>query len=489
MSVLDAINSAAGEFLSFVNMDQTFWPIVIVILFCAGLYFTIKTGAVQFSMIGESCRKAFGSISLKDVTGKSKSVSSFQAFCVSMGARIGIGNIAGVAAALVLGGSGAIFWMWLFAILGAATSFVECTVGQIYKERDEEGHFNGGPAYYIKKALGNKDLACIVALFVIIAYPFLFTAMQASTITSAFITVTGMEQWIIAVVITLITAVIVFGGIRRVAKVSSAIVPFMALFYLIVCLILILFNITKVPGMIVTIFEYAFGIQAFAGGAIGVVIMQGVRRGMFSNEAGIGSIPNVVSSAKVAHPVKQGLIQSLGVYVDTLLVCSLTAFVILLCAGPSFLSYMDYGTTKAVLVQDVMSTTFLGGAAPILIAIFIFFFAFSSMISYYFMGEMNTRFLTRNKAAIPIFRILVVLVVLIACLISIDTVWDLGDLFMGIMCVLNISALVYICKYAFEALKDYKAQKAAGIEEPVFDPSCLSNQTGVTCWPDKDADE
>ena len=325
MSVLDAINSAAGEFLSFVNMDQTFWPIVIVILFCAGLYFTIKTGAVQFSMIGESCRKAFGSISLKDVTGKSKSVSSFQAFCVSMGARIGIGNIAGVAAALVLGGPGAIFWMWLFAILGAATSFVECTVGQIYKERDEEGHFNGGPAYYIKNALGNKDLACIVALFVIIAYPFLFTAMQASTITSAFITVTGMEQWIIAVVITLITAVIVFGGIRRVAKVSSAIVPFMALFYIFGCIFILCLNHQYLGDAIVLIFKSAFSGTAATGGFVGGTVMlamrYGIARGLFSNESGMGSAPIVAATAKTRNPVRQALVSSSGTFWDTVVIC------------------------------------------------------------------------------------------------------------------------------------------------------------------------
>ncbi|MDR0980604.1 MAG: alanine:cation symporter family protein [Methanocalculaceae archaeon] len=489
MSVFDAINSAAGEFLTLINMDQTFWPIVIVVLFCVGLYFTIRTGGVQFTMLKESCRQAFGSIKLSDVTGKSKSVSSFQAFAVSMGARVGIGNIAGVAAALVLGGPGAVFWMWLFAILGAATSFVECTVGQIYKEKDAGGHFNGGPAYYIKNALGSKDIACVVALLVIIAYPFLFTGMQASTITSAFTSATGLDQWIIAVVVTLITAAIIFGGIHRVAKVSSALVPFMAVLYLVLAAVLILLNITKVPEMFVTIFSYAFGLQAFAGGAIGTVIMQGVRRGMFSNEAGIGSIPNVVSSAKIKHPVKQGLIQSLGVYVDTLIVCSATAFVILLCAGDSFISYMEYGTTKAVLVQDILATTFLGGIAPMLIAVIILFFAFSSMISYYFMGETNTRFLTKNKHALTVFRVLVVLLVLIACLISIDTVWDLGDLFMGIMALFNLSALIFICKYAFEALKDYKKQRAAGIEEPIFDPSILSNTTGITCWPDNEPEQ
>jgi amino acid carrier protein len=483
------VNNAATQILNFVNLDATFWPLIIVLLLFVGLYFTFKTKGVQFGMLKESCRLMFAGAKISDVFGKKRTVSSFQAFCVSMGARVGIGNIAGVAAALVAGGPGAVFWMWAFAIIGAATSFVECTVGQIYKEKDEEGHYRGGPAFYIKNALGNKDLAKVVALMIIIAYPFLFTGMQASTITQSLVTATGFQQWIVAIIVTILTAVIIFGGIRRVAKVSSAIVPFMAVAYVVLCLILIIPNITLIPGMIVTIVEYAFGIQAFAGGAIGIVIMQGVRRGMFSNEAGIGSIPNVASSASVHHPVKQGLIQSLGVYIDTLIVCSATAFVILLCAGNSFISYMDYGTTKATLVQNILGETFIGAWAPGIVAFFLFFFAFSSIIAYYFMGELNTKFLSKNPHAIIIFRILVVLVVLMACLISIDVVWDLGDLFMGIMAFFNLTALVYIGKFAFEALDDYKKQRAAGVVDPHFKVSSLSDQTGVTCWDDERPEE
>ena len=488
MSVFETVNAVLTSAVAVVN--EYIWYLAFIMLGCMGLYFTWKTKGVQLSMLKESCRLSFHGMKASDVLGGKNAVSSFQAFCVSMGARVGVGNISGVGMAFIMGGPGAIFWMWVFALIGAATSFVECTIGQIYKEKGADGLFHGGPAYYIKNALGKGKFAIFVALLVIITYPICFTQVQANTITDAFVTAFNIDPLIMAVIVTVISAIVILGGIARVARVSSWLVPIMAVVYLIVALIVIAMNFTKIPEMFSVILGCAFGFQQIGGAALGTAIIWGVKRGAFSNEAGIGSIPNVTSAAKVKHPAQQGLMQSIGVLIDTLVVCSATAFMVMLLGD-----YTQYvaaaggpdNISGVALVQNMlMQESILGSAAPIIIAVFILVFAFSSMIGYYSMGEANTRFITQNKTVIWVFRIVVIAMIFVACIANFALVWAMADVFMAVMCLVNLGALIFIGKHAFEALADYKKQRAAGIDEPVFDPSVLSSQKGISCWPDKD---
>ncbi|HJJ56397.1 MAG TPA: alanine/glycine:cation symporter family protein, partial [Methanocorpusculum sp.] len=436
--------------------SEYIWYFALVILGCVGLYFTVKSNFVQIGMLKESCKLSFLGFKKSDIFEKKKVVSSFQAFCVSMGSRVGVGNISGVALALIYGGPGAIFWMWVFAFVGAASSFIECTIGQIYKEKGEEGLFHGGPAYYIKNALNKRKLAIFIAILIIITYSICFMQVQANTICDAFVNAFSVNQWIIAIIITIISAIVVFGGITRVARVSSWLVPIMAFVYLVMALIIISVNFNQIPHVLSLIFQSAFGVSQISGAAFGMAIIWGVKRGAFSNEAGIGSIPNVASSAKVKHPVHQGLMQSLGVIIDTHVVCSATAFMILLLGD-----YSKYITSESIngvtLVQNMLQDlSFLHESAPLIIAIFILAFAFSSMIGYYSMGETNVIFLTRNSNYLWVFRFIVTIMIFIACIIKFDIVWGMADIFMAIMCFVNLVVLIFIGKYAIEALKDYK---------------------------------
>ena len=484
MSVFEAINDAVTTFNGVVNTYA--WYLAFVFLIGIGLYFTIRSRGVQINNLGEACRVAFTGIRAQK--GK-QTISSFQAFCVSMGARIGVGNIAGVAVAIVMGGPGAVFWMWIFALIGAATSFVETTVGQIYKEKKADGQFHGGPAFYIRNGLGKPKFAAFIAILIIFTYGLMFIGVQANTATLAFANAFGTEQIVFAVIITILAALVVFGGITRVAKVSTWLVPAMAIIWLLLCLAIVLVNFTQVSLVIQTIFSYAFGVQAFVGGGIGAAIMWGLKRGVFSNEAGIGSIPNVSSSADVKHPVKQGLMQSVGVLIDTLVVCSATAFVVIIYTNVAYPGYAGIPVSGAALVQEAMSATFLGAAGPYIIAVFMLVFAFSSLISYYSMSETNTKFITERKEAVVVLRVAIVIMVFIASMMSMGLAWDLADTFQAFMGIFNMGVLLILGKHAFEALKDYLDQKADGVEEPVFNASCLSDSTGVTCWPGKEEEK
>lgn len=490
MSFLDVFYEALNSVNGLVN--EYAWYIAFVFFVGFGLFFTIKTKCVQLNRLGEACKVAFTNI--REKKGK-QTISSFQAFCVSMGARIGVGNIAGVAAAIVMGGPGAIFWMWIFAFIGAATSFIETTVGQIFKEKKEDGYFHGGPAFYIRNGLGKPKFAIFMALLVIVTYGMMFIGVQANQASTTLSNAFNADPLIFAIILAVLTAAIVFGGIRRVAKVSTWLVPIMAILWMLLALVIVLVNFTQVSLVVETIFSYAFGVQAFVGGGAGMMILWGLKRGVFSNEAGIGSIPNVSSSAKVKHPVKQGLIQSVGVFIDTMVVCSATAFVILLYTNVAYPAY-DFaaqglsGTLNgAPLVSEALSATFLGGAAPYILSAFLLVFAFSSLISYYSMSETNVKFITQKKGAILALRLVVIGMVFLSSLMSMGLAWDLADTFQAFMGIFNMGVLFFLCKYAFQALKDYFDQKADGVAEPVFNPSCLSSQKGITCWPDNEQEE
>lgn len=348
-----------------------------------------------------------------------KGVSSFQAFCISTASRVGTGNLAGIAIALSLGGPGSIFWMWLIALIGAASSFVESTLAQIYKEKDSNGTFRGGPAYYMQKGLN--------------------------------------KRW----------AGVIF---------SIIIVPIMALAYIGVAIFVIGKNITAVPKVISLIFENAFGFKEFAGGTLGGAMLLGIKRGLFSNEAGMGSSPNAAATASVSHPVKQGLIQTLGVFTDTIIICSCTAFIILLSNVE-----LNFKLSGIKLTQNALSSQ-IGPAGSYFIAICILLFAFSSIIGNYYYGESNIEFLSDKKIYLIVYRILVISMVLIGSIASLDLVWTLADIFMGFMAIINLIAIVFLSNIAFKALKDYDKQKKSGIKEPVFKSSSIPEIKNATEW-------
>ncbi len=455
------------------TLNDFLWSKVLIIMLIAiGLYFTFRTKFVQFRFFGEMF-KLLGEGAKGDK--KEGTVSSFQAFCISTASRVGTGNIAGIAIAVVAGGPGSVFWMWLIALIGSASSFVESTLAQIYKIKDKNG-FRGGPAYYIEQGLGNRSMGVIFSVLITISFGFIFNAVQSNTITSAFENAFGMDRMIVGIILAIISGFVIFGGVHRVAKISEIIVPIFAVMYILVSLFVVAMNISEIPGIIVNIFESAFGIREMAVGTFGGMMINGIKRGLFSNEAGMGSAPNAAATADVSHPVKQGLIQTLGVFTDTIVICSCTAFVILL--------YSDYATSGLdgiTLTQAALSAQ-IGPIGNVFIAICILLFAFSSIVGNYYYGQSNIEFMSDNKIVLNIFRFMVVGMVLFGSVAKVQVVWDLADVFMGIMAVINLIAIVLLGKYAFIALKDYTEQKKSGIKSPVFIASTIKGLENVQCW-------
>lgn len=456
------------------KFNDVLWTYILIgMLIVIGLYFTFKTKFVQFKNIKEMFRL------LTDGTNKDKdktSVSSFQAFCISTASRVGTGNLAGVATAISIGGPGAVFWMWLIALIGSASGFIESTLAQIYKQKDGD-NFIGGPAYYMEKGLKKRWMGVLFAILITIAFGLVFNSVQANTIALSLNNSFGFNKAIIGGIITILTLVIIFGGVNRIANVSSIIVPVMAIAYIIVALFIVFKNITILPGTFKMIFENAFGINQVVGGGIGAALMQGIKRGLFSNEAGMGSAPNAAATATVSHPVKQGFIQTLGVFTDTLIICSCTAFIILLSNVP-----LD-GSIKGIELTQLALNSQVGAWGGIFISICIFLFAFSSIIGNYYYGETNIQFITDKKIYLSIYRIFVGLMVFFGSLVSVDIVWNLADVFMGMMAIINLIAIVLLGKIALKALEDYKRQKRNGIKDPVFNSSSIPELEGdVTEW-------
>ena len=438
--------------------DWIYSYILIGLLIILGLYFTFRSGFVQFRNIREMVRLLGEGVS----SGKGKhSVSSFQAFCIATASRVGTGNLAGVATAVALGGPGAVFWMWLIALIGAASAFVESTLAQIYKEKGEKS-FIGGPAFYIKKGLGNKWMAMIFAGIIIVTFGLVFNSVQANTITLAFNEVFGIGRIWPAILLTLFTLLTIFGGIHRVATVSGILVPVMAIAYIFVALFILITNITAIPTLFEHIFANAFGFEQIIGGGLGATIMQGVRRGLFSNEAGMGSAPNAAATATVSHPVKQGLIQALSVFTDTILICSCTAFIILLSD-----LHLD-GNLKGIQLTQAALTNEIGAFGGQFIAFSILLFAFSSIVGNYSYCETNLFFITQKRKYLYIYRFAVGAMVLFGSLAGLDLVWNLADLTMAVMTLINLVAITLLSKIAMKALQDYKQQKRNGIKSPVF---------------------
>lgn len=468
MSTLDSL---------IVAVNDGFWTYLLIpLVICAGLYFTVRSKAVQLRLFPEMLRV------LKDKAQPGpdggKSVSSFGAFTISAAARVGTGNIAGVATAITLGGAGAVFWMWMMAVIGAASAFVESALAQLYKVRNG-GTYRGGPAYYMQRALGKRWLGVLFAVTITVTFGFVFNAVQSNTIAAvASGSVSGGQGTWFAPAVGLGLAVLlglaVCGGVRRITSVTTVLVPVMAVIYLLLGAAVVLLNVGELPRVFGDIIGGAFGFKELAAGGIGAAIQQGIRRGMFSNEAGLGSAPNAGAAAEVTHPVKQGLVQSLGVFFDTLLICSMTAFIILV-TNPEL-----GGRQGADLTQTALTDT-LGGWAGHVLTLVVFMLAFSSMIGNYYYGESNIAFITRRTWVLPTYRVLVLAMVFLGALGSVSVVWNLADVFMGFMALVNLVAIVPLSVIAFRLLDDYVAQRRAGLD-PVFTRDRMPDLTGVECW-------
>ena len=455
------------------QINDAIWGYVLIgVLVACGLWFTWKTKGVQFRMIGEMFRlltdsATSGTSKLTDKNERHKHISSFQAFAVSVATRVGTGNLAGVATAIAIGGPGAVFWMWTIALLGAATAFIESTLGQLFKQRHKDS-FIGGPAYYILKGLHCKWMAYLFAILITITFGLSYNSIQSNTICGAMHEAFGWSPLVVGVVLSLMALFIVFGGIHRIANVSAVLVPLMAIGYFVLAVVIVVANIQLIPHVLKVILSNAFGFEQSVGGALGATIMNGVKRGLFSNEAGEGSAPNVAATATVSHPVKQGLIQSLGVFTDTLLVCSCTAFVILISGLYNVPELNGIALTQAALNSEI------GTFGPIFIAVAIFLFAFSSIIGNYYYGEANIRFMSSNTTVLTIYRIFSAgVLVMFGALASLEIVWNLGDLCMALLTACNLVAIIALGKYAFRLLDDYRKQKRNGIKEPTFHRSQL----------------
>ena len=462
-----------NEWISGINNVLWSYILIIMLLGCA-LWFTIRSRFVQFRMIGEMIRLLGDSP--KKADGHEKHISSFQAFAVSLASRVGTGNLAGVATAITVGGPGAVFWMWIIALIGSSSAFVESTLAQLYKRKGKDS-FVGGPAYYMEKGLKARWMGILFALLISITFGFAFNSVQSNTICAAWEKAFGIDQVWMGIILTGVTLLIIFGGIQRIAKVSGVIVPVMALGYIILALGVVLFNLGKLPDVIRLIVSNAFGWEQALGGGIGATLMQGIKRGLFSNEAGMGSAPNVAATAHVTHPVKQGLIQALGVFTDTLIICTCTAFIILFSGVSTQTSLNGIQLTQEALTAEV------GSAGSVFVALAILLFAFSSIIGNYYYGEANIHFITRRKPVLVVYRLLVAAMVLCGSLMSLDLAWSLADIMMGLMTICNLIAISILSRQAFLLLDNYLTQKRKGIPSPVYRKEDIPElEEHAECW-------
>ena len=458
-------------------INDILWTyLLIALLLGCALWFTWKTHFVQFRMLREMVRLLGDSAGTKKNV---KHISSFQAFAISIASRVGTGNLAGVATAIAVGGPGAVFWMWVIALLGASSSFVESTLAQLYKEKGKDSYI-GGPAYYMRKGLKQPWMGALFAVLITVTFGFAFNSVQSNTLCAAFENAFGFDHAVVGGIVTALTVVIIFGGVQRIARVSSVIVPVMALGYVGLALAIVLMNLGELPAVIGLIVSHAFGWEQVLGGGVGAALMQGIKRGLFSNEAGMGSAPNVAATAHVSHPVKQGLIQTLGVFTDTLIICTCTAFIILFSGAP-----LD-GSANGVRLTQQALTNEIGPSGGIFVAVALFFFAFSSILGNYYYGEANVRYLTRRKWVVTVYRLLVGGMVMFGSLATLEVAWGLADITMGLMTLCNLTAIALLGKYAFRLLDDYRTQKRKGIKDPVFTAGRLKEvEKDLDCWQEK----
>ena len=467
MEVLQNIINAVNDVL---------WTYVLIaMLIGCAVYFTWRTRFVQFRNLREMVRLLTESAP-KSNDG-TRQVSSFQAFAVSIASRVGTGNLAGVATAIAVGGAGAVFWMWLIALLGSVNAFVESTLAQLYKRKDKDS-FIGGPAYYMQYGLGKRWMGILFAVLIAVTFGFAFNSVQSNTICAAWEHAFGVDHTWMGIGLTATTLIIIFGGIHRIATVSSWLVPIMAVGYIILALGVVIYNITEIPAVLGHIVRSAFGWEQAIGGGMGAAVMQGIKRGLFSNEAGMGSAPNVAATATVSHPVKQGFIQALGVFTDTLVICTCTAFIILV-SNPS-----PDASLNGIQLTQAAFTTQVGSLGSVFVAIAILLFAFSSIIGNYYYGESNIRFISRRPIYLWIYRVLVGAMVMCGAVMSLDLAWSFADVTMGLMTICNLIAIVLLSRQVLWLLRDYTTKKRKGISSPTFNKAEMPEpmRHDVECW-------
>ncbi|MEG2565448.1 MAG: alanine/glycine:cation symporter family protein [Acinetobacter sp.] len=465
--------------LGWINaLNGPLWDFLVVFLVAVGIFYTIMTGAVQIRLFWHSMKV------MKNSRGKvqdTHGITPFQAFVTGLASRVGVGNVAGVAIAIAIGGPGAVFWMWFTAFLGMSSAFVESSLAQLFKVRDNKNQqFRGGPAYYITQGLKQKWLGIVFAIALITTYGFVFNAVQANAITGATSHAWGWDQanlilplgglnleisWV-GLFLVLMTAVIIFGGIKRIAKVAESFVPFMAVLYLAVALYIAVINYDLLPSIFQLIFSKAFEFEAAAGGFFGAMVsmamMMGIKRGLFSNEAGMGSAPNAAAASDVKHPVNQGLVQMLGVFVDTFVVCSCTAIIILVSG-----LYENAGFEGVTLTQMALESQ-IGAWGDDFLALILFLFAYSSIIGNYAYAEGNVQFINNNRRVMLIFRLFVLVMVYFGSIASVPLIWNMADLFMGVMASINLIAILLLMPFLLMLLRDYTGQLKRGVKEPEF---------------------
>ena len=463
------------------EVNDFLWTyVVITLLVVCAVYFTIKTKGVQFRSLKETWNllkekpRQTASETNSPTKQKKKSVNSFQAFAISLSSRVGTGNLAGVASAIFVGGPGAVFWMWVMALFGAATAFIESTLAQLYKKKGKDA-FYGGPAYYMQNGLKKKWMGILFAVLITITFGMANQTVQSNTLCDALADSMGIGKIVVGVALTIMTLIIIFGGVQRIAKFSSIVVPFMAVGYILLALYIMAINITHIPEMIGVIIDNAFGLKQMGGGVIGIAIMEGVKRGLFSNEAGEGSAPNAAATADISHPVKQGLLQAVGVFADTLVICTCTAFMILL-------SGLYDGELDGILLTKAAIVSEIGVYGGWFLTAAIFLFAYSTIIANYFYGETNIRFITQKKWAVNTFRIITGVTVMLGALVSLQTAWSMVDICMGLMTICNLIAILLLSGKAFKLLNNYLEQRKEG-KNPEFHRNMMPEiEKDIECW-------
>lgn len=480
-SIKTVFNTVLTGFENAVGVTNTalYTYILIVLLVLAGLYFTVRTRFAPFRLFGEQIR----SVMEKPSTDKNgnKKVSSFQALMVSTASRVGTGNIVGVSTAICLGGFGSVFWMWVIAIIGSASAFIESTLAQIYKKKGPDGCY-GGPAYYIQGALKNRPLAIVFSVLLIATYGVGFNMLASYNLQSTFSAYSFYNEastpWIIGAVVAALVAICLFGGGKRIIKITSLLVPIMGIAYILVALAVTAVNFKMLPGVFSRIFTEAFDFQAIFGGFTGSCVMYGIKRGLFSNEAGVGSAPNASASADVSHPAKQGLVQVLSVFIDTILICSATAF-LCMCSGVEPTEKLS----GAPYVQAALSTV-LGSFGPIFITVAMILFAFTTLLGNLYYVDQGIYFINGKipgKKFTAFYRIVASLLIFLGAGLNASLLWDISDVLMGAMTIINIPVIIILGKYALRTLKDYEMQKKAG-KDPVFKAKDIDLPDEVDCW-------
>ncbi len=456
-------------------LNDLLWSkVLIVTLVGLGLYFSISSRFVQFRYFSQMFR-IFGQAFQR----QPGHLSSFQALMLSVAGRVGAGNIAGVAVAIMLGGPGAVFWMWVVALLGMATSYFECSLAQLYKRAEPDGTYRGGPAFYILHGLGQRWLAVIFSILLLITFGFGFNAVQSYTVATSLHDTFGLPPLVCGIGLVAVIGLVIFGGVKRIAATADVLVPIMALSYIAMALVVLAMNITAIPATLALIVKSAFGLEpAFAGG-IGAAIIMGVKRGLFSNEAGLGSAPNVAAVAEVAHPAAQGIVQSLSVFIDTLLICTSTALIILL----SGVFQPGSEVAGVVLTQTALASE-VGEWGRVFVSMALLLFVFTTLVYNYYLGENALAFFSEKRWVLLTYRVLVVCLVLWGSMQDLSTVFAFADVTMGLLALVNLVAVTLLFKTGLRLMRDYDAQVRAGVQRPVLDPQDYADlDLDRAAWP------